>query len=194
MPCPWLMTVDLVQQGDTMGQRQREEVREGGRRETTKKKGRGPWRTHPLTRTPPKSRDVDTSTRAPRRERGRGEKRKKERKTRDVANDARTPWLGHQPSQGTWTPAHAPQGEREGGRKKERKTRDVADDARTPWLGHHPSQGTWTPAHAPQRQGRGKEKDSESDKKVPKVNKNGKPEIIGNYRHQRPYNHKSLTI
>ena len=88
MPCPWLMTVDLLQQGDTMGQRQREKVREGGR--------------------------------------------KKQQKRRDVAHDARTPRLGHHPSQGTWTPAHAPQGEREGGGKKERKTRDVANDARTP--------------------------------------------------------------
>ena len=77
MPCPWLMTVDLVHKGKKF-------EREG--EINNKKKGRGPWRTHPLTRTPPKSRDVDTSTRTPRRERGRGKKGK----------------------QGTWPMTHAP--------------------------------------------------------------------------------------
>ena len=38
MPCPWLMTVDLLQQGDTMGQRQREKVREGGRKKQQKRR------------------------------------------------------------------------------------------------------------------------------------------------------------
>ena len=86
-----------------------------------------------------------------------------------MAHDARTPWLGHHPSQGTWTPAHAPQKEREGRGKKENKrngqwrthpltrtppkSRDVDTSTRTPrrerGRGKKGKQGTWPMTHAP---------------------------------------------
>ena len=188
------------------GKKERKKERE---KEKEKEDVAGDARTPDWDTTPAK--DVDTSTRTPRRERKKKNMKKTDRQTDRQTNRERWlkereregerkkerkkerergrgwwrthPWLGQPPQPRTWTPAHAPPGqkekkknmketerdererERKREREKEKEKEDVAGDARTPDWDTTPAKDVDTSTRTPRRE-TDRQTDRQTDKEM----------------------------